>query len=86
MLDALLRADGAVPAPAGFKPIPVKLEFPGQRFHQLRLLQRSLISVTHLPAPLQLLHPAKMLSRFPQLEKLLMKVNLTQTTAVVLPT
>ena len=86
MLDALLRADGAVPAPAGFKPIPVKLEFPGQRFHQLRLLQRSLISVTHLPAPLQLLHPAKMLSRFPLLEKLLMKVNLTQTTAVVLPT
>ena len=36
MLDALLRADGAVPAPAGFKSIPVKLEFPGQRFHQLR--------------------------------------------------
>ena len=36
MLDALLRADGAVPAPAGFKPITVKLESPGQRFHQLR--------------------------------------------------
>ena len=35
MLDALLRADGAVPA-ATFKPVPVKQEFPGQRFRHLR--------------------------------------------------